>query len=93
MGHLVHITGDAVAAQQLHTLRQLRVIGHGHAALRRGDDLDRVEAEYGDITVTTVADRLTAILATDGMRGILDNLEAILLAERMYAYHVAGLSA
>ncbi len=74
-------------------LAKLRVVGQCHAAFAGGDDLDRVEAEYGDVAVTTVADRFAAVFAANGVRGIFDDLEAVLLAKCVDACHVAGLSA
>ena len=52
-----------------------------------------MKAEYGDVSVTAVADGFIFVFAPNGVRGIFDDLETVLLAERMDAGHVAWLAA
>lgn len=56
------------------------IVGDGHATFARSDYLDWMKAEYSDIAIAAVANGFVLIAATDGMRGIFDNLESVLLA-------------
>src|SRR4051812_7558947 len=70
MRHLRCFAGDAMAAKKLQASRELGVIGEGHAAFGSGDDLDRVETEYGDVAVPAVAHRLALVASADRVRSI-----------------------
>ncbi|MNH21622.1 hypothetical protein D3C79_814390 [compost metagenome] len=69
-----------MAAKQAHGFGQGWVIGHSHATFAGGDDLHRMEAEDSDITVAAVAGWLIVITGAEGMAGIFDDPEAILLS-------------
>ena len=75
MCHQRRVTSDAMAAEQLHTLREVGVVGHRQPAFRSGDDFHRMETENGDVAILTSADFATLITATDCVRGIFDYLE------------------
>jgi len=92
MRHQIRITGDAVAAQKAQTGGQRVVVRHGHATFARGDDFDGVETKNGDVTEAAVANGLALVLAPNGVGGVFDDLEAVLLAQRMNGGHVAGLA-
>lgn len=79
-----------MAAQHAHGFGERRVIGHRHAAFAGGDDLHRMEAEDGDVTVAAVAGGFTVIESAEGMTGILDDPKAVLLSQAMDLLHVAG---
>ena len=87
------ITRDAVTPEQTHLMRQVRVVGHRHAAFCGGDDLDRMKAEHRDVAEAAIAHRRAFVFGTNGMRGIFDDLETILHRQRVDGRHVTGLSA
>ena len=91
MRHQMRFTGDTVAAQKPHFLGQLRVIGNRHATLSRRDDLDRMEAEYRDVAVAAPTDVVTLVFPPNRVRGIFNDLESILMAQRANRTHVARL--
>ena len=93
VGHLGSVACDAVISQQLHTPGELRIVGERHSPLGGRDDLDRVKAEHGDVAITAVADWFAAIPAADAMRGVLDDLEAITVAQCVNRHHLARLPA
>jgi len=87
------------------------VVGHCHTAFAGRDDLDRMEAEDGNVAVGARADfdwsgllrfaglprGFTArndgdVARADGVRGVFNDPEAILLAQRMDRWHVARLA-
>src|SRR5712692_1212765 len=90
--HARRVVGGAVRADALHPCRELRIVGQRGPALPGGDDLDRMKAEDGDIRKAATADRLPEILAADGVRGILDDTEAVAVGKRTDAAHVARLA-
>jgi hypothetical protein len=57
------------------------------------DNFHRVKAEDGDVAKPAVTHRLILIFTANGMRCVLDDLETVLLAQRMDSRHVAGLAA
>ncbi len=81
-----------MAAQALHFRSKSRVVRQRHATFGTGDDLDRMKTEHGDIAVSAVADRHAAITPADGVRGVLDDLESVLLRERVDRGHIAALT-
>ena len=68
------------------------VISECHAAFAGGGDFDRVKAEYGDVAVLPVANGFVFVFAANGMRGIFDDFEAVLLTKGMNASHNRRLS-
>ncbi len=66
--HLCHfrsIARDAVGSQSRHAVRKPRVIGHRHTTFGSGNELYWVKAEHRNITVTTTANELVPIAATN----------------------------
>jgi hypothetical protein len=72
---------DAVRAQPAHPLRDICVIGERHAALGGRDHLDRMKAENGDAAEPAAAHRNSCIAAADRVRGILEDVEPVLLGQ------------
>jgi len=68
-----------MAAKKRHPVSQVKAVGQGHAAFAGGDDLDRVEAEHGDVAVAAIADWLVLVFAAYGVGGVFDDLETVLL--------------
>src|SRR6476646_8708076 len=87
------VARDAVRAQILHALREPRVTGERGAPLAGGDDLYRMEAEHRDVAVLAAANRLAAVAGAERVRGVLDDAEAVALAERADRGHLARLTA
>ena len=69
------------------------MVGEAGAAFGGGDDFDGVEAEYGDVAVSAVADFAAAVAGADGVGGVFNDFEAVLLRELMQRRHVAGFAA
>ena len=90
LGHFFGIAGDTVAAQQGEFGGKLRAVGEGGTAFGGGDDFDGVEAEYGDVAVSAVADFAALIAAADGVGRVFNDFEAVLLRERVNGCHIAG---
>lgn len=86
------VTGYAVSSEQGHGLGQIVVVGRGQAAFTRRDDLDRVEAENGDVRPPATADRFAGAAGTYGMGGVFQNGESVLLAETPDFFLLNGLS-
>ena len=88
---VIGIAGDPVGAQQSHSLREPRVVGHCHPSFGAGDDLDRVEAEHGNVAVAAVANVFAPIAPANRVRCILDDAESVAPPERAYGSHFAWL--
>lgn len=69
------------------------MVGEASAAFGGGDDFNGVEAEYGDVAVSAVADFAAAVAGADGVGGVFDDFEAVLLGELVQGCHVAGFAA
>lgn len=87
------ISCNAVTPEQGHSLGQIRVIRHRHPAPARGDALHGVKAEHRDIAVSAVAHGLILVTGSQGMGGVFQNSEAVLSAQFVDGFHVAGLAA
>lgn len=76
------------------TLEQgVELVWHALEDMVGGDYLHRMKTENSDITITAVADGLSSIFATNGMRRIFNNFKTISLTQSMDAFHIAGLAA
>ena len=97
--HLVHLGVDARGdhfwlscktkiLQVINTLLGLLVVHHHCAALDGVIDLGGMEREGGH--VTCIEDALTIHLHTEGMGGIVDDLQAILVSDVLYLLYLTG---
>ncbi|MNR27978.1 hypothetical protein D3C85_1452770 [compost metagenome] len=80
LGHQRGIAGNAMTAQQVHTLGQSSVIGQCHATFSGGNDFYRMEAEDSDVAIAAVTNRLALVFTTNGVGSIFDDLEAVTLS-------------
>src|SRR6185312_6816707 len=85
-------THDAMSPQIGKAFGELCVVGERHAAFAGRDDLDRVKAENGDVTMVAGADLAAAIFTADGVRGVLDDTKAVAVRERADFDHLTGLA-
>ena len=72
---------------------KLWVLRDRKPTLTGGNNLHRMKAEDGDIAKTAVTNLLILIFTPNGVRGVLDDPEPVLLAQCMDTSHVAGLAA
>ena len=79
--------GAALVGERAQLPGERGVVGRDHAALARRHLLVRVEGE--DRGVARAADAAAAVLAADGLAGVLDDREAVLLGDRAERVHVA----
>lgn len=97
--HLVHLGIDAGGddlglarkteiLQVVNTLLGLRIVHDHGTTLYRVIDLGGMEREGGHIT--SIEDTLAIDLHTEGMGGIIDNLQAILVGNLLDSFDVAG---
>ena len=73
----------------LQALLLLVAVNDDTATIDRGNDLNRIETETGDITET--ADQAISDTGAEGVHGILDNAQAMLACDSVYALHIAGI--
>src|ERR1035437_930622 len=87
--HASRIACDSVASISPHSISELSIVCHAHAALTGGDDLYRVKAEDRDLAVAAVTDRLTLVSPTNRMRGVLDDSEPVTSRQDSDLPHIA----
>ena len=90
VGHPVGIPGDPVAAEEAHAVGEVGILGDGHAALPCRDHLDGMEAEHGDVRKPAGPDLLVAVGSPEGVGGVLEDAEAVLVGEGPDLGHIAG---
>ena len=79
MYHFFRVPRNTVGTQPHQMTIQLLIIGRDGAAFSAGHRLDRMEAEAGHIC--QASHRLALIFRADGMRGILDQDQIVLLTD------------
>ena len=69
------------------------VVGQCHSAFACGDDLHRVKAEYRDVAMSTISDRMRALARLLLWRGgIFNDTTPVLPCQLTDSFHVAGLA-